>query len=689
MFILEPKTIALIGASAEEGKVGNYMLKNLMQSSCQAKIYPVNPKHSTLLDIPCFASVVDIPDPIDMAVVVTPARTVVTIAEECGKKGVKTLVVISAGFGEVGAEGKKMEEELGHICQQYDMSLAGPNCLGILRPSYGLNASFAKTPMLSGAIALVSQSGAIITALLDEAEEACIGFSSIISMGNKTVMDECKYLEIFEHDSQTKVIGIYVESIQNGREFTNIAKRITKTKPIVLLKAGVSVKGATSVASHTGALAGSDAAVDAACTEAGIHRANNPREFLEFLSALATQPLLLSDKIAIITNAGGIGVLATDATEKAKLCLPSLHSQTLEKLHKVLPKAASTLNPIDVLGDAGSETYKAALSLAANDENIDGIACFLTPQVMTPVQEIARVIIEEKKRVPLMPIVTCFMGGAQMQQARTEVRTEGIPCAETPHEAIQMLSALRPKNRKEEVSGGEKDDDRCSAAHGFLKMKKGLLSEDATSELLSLYGLGMVKGTVAKSAKEAVQIASSIGYPVIAKISSPDIVHKTDIGGVRTSLNTPESVEKAYEDIIKNVSQQKPLAAIDGIFVQQFLPIGNEFIIGGIRDASFGPLILVGLGGIYTELLRDTSLRLAPLALNDAYDMLVSLRSWKLLQGLRGHAPLHIDKLAHVIYTLSTLLHDCTSILSLDCNPVLVSETDVLLADVKVIIDTH
>lgn len=688
MFTLEPKTVALIGASAEEKKLGHYILKNLLESGFAGKIYPINPKHDELLGAKCFHAIADVPGTIDMAVVVTPAATVQAIAEECGKKKVKTLVVISAGFGEIGTdEGKTMEHQLKAICEKYEMSLVGPNCLGVLRPSIGLNASFAATPKSAGSIALVSQSGAMAVALLDAATSKELHFSLIASIGNKTDLDETAFLEICEDDEKTSIIGLYLESIKDGITFVEAAKRISKKKPIVLIKAGVSSRGAKAVSSHTGALAGSSAALQAACEEAGIHLATDTEEFLSMLQTLRASPRLSERSIAIVTNAGGPGVLATDASEKAGLTLATLDDKTVANLQKVLPPAASVANPIDVLGDALADRYEAALKACAADPNVEGIVAVLTPQVMTPVDEIAKAVIAVRTSNRLVPITTSFMGGEAVKKAHELMLKAGIPSFDTPEEAVKAMATLVEKEDRPLAEDDSRGDDRSSAAHQFLKGKKGLLSEEIVQELFQLYDLPTPNQAVAENASQAADFAEEIGYPVIAKVSSPDILHKTDIGGVRANLNSAADVKKAYAEIIKNSQKHMPKAVIRGVLIQQLLPAGSEFIVGAIRDASFGPVVMVGLGGIYTELFRDTCFRLAPVDTENAYEMLSTLKSWKLLTGMRGKGALDIDSLAATIQKISQLMVDCPRISEIDLNPVLVSKDGIAVADAKVVVD--
>lgn len=686
MSILNPTSIAVVGASTQEGKVGHEIFKNLVTQGYKGELYPINPKAGEILGKKAYASLAEVPGGIDLAVIVTPAPTVVGLIDECGRKKIPWVVVITAGFGEIHAEeGKRREQELKEAAERNGIRLVGANCLGVLRPNIGMNASFGKDLPAPGGIALISQSGAMAVALMDASLTLNVGYSVIMSIGNKTQLDECDYLELCEADEQTKVIGFYLESIKDGRRFREVASRVAARKPVVLLKSGVSDQGKKAASSHTGALAGSDVAIDAVCAQAGIHRARSAQEFLDLLRVLSTQPPLLSPAIAVITNAGGPGILATDAAEKVGLVMPALDPRTEAKMKPSLPDTASMGNPIDVIGDAGADRYAAALAGAVEDPNIDGIVVILTPQVMTPVAEVARTVARVTRVGKLMPVVAAFMGGPTVADGEAVLAEHGIPCFPTPERAMAAMAALRPRQASaivEQADGGK----RRAAAAEILKGVKGLLSEKDTQALLALYDLKLPEQDVATSADEAVEIARKIGYPVIAKISSPDIVHKTDIGAVRANLKTDDDVRKAYAHIMENVAKNEPGAVIRGVFVQQFLPVGNEFIIGSLRDPGFGPLIMVGLGGIYTELFRDTSFRIAPIDELEAYGMMKSLKAWKLLMGMRGAGASDVATLAETLTKLSVMVHECPEIVELDCNPVLVGASGVVIADVKALV---
>lgn len=687
--LLYPDSVAVIGASRDERKVGHLIFRNLVTQGYRGGVYPVNPKGGSILDRAVYPTISDIGAPVTLAVIVTPAETVLELAEECGKKRVESLVVISAGFGEAGEEGRKREEQLKEIAQRHHMNLVGPNCLGLMRPSIGMNASFASRLPPAGTVALLSQSGALGDAFIDRAESIGLGLSLFLSMGNKAAMDECDYLELCAEDPETKVIGLYLESIADGQRFLALAAHVGRVKPVILLKAGTSERGRTAVASHTGALAGSDAAVDAVCAQAGVRRAGSAEEFLDLLRTFSHQPPLLTPRIAVITNAGGPGVLAADAAEHEGLVLEPLSPEHEGALRSVLPPAASTRNPIDVLGDALADRYQHALKTVAQDAAIDGVAVILTPQVMTPSKEIAEAVVSMKDRYPLFPFVACFMGGEGVRDAVTVLHAHGVPNFSCPATAMRMLASLL--RRPEHVPGTARKivlrKTRMAKAKRLIaNAGRGLLSEEQTKKLFALYDLPLPRGRVATSPAEAARIAKEIGFPVIAKVSSKDILHKVDVGGVRMNLMDAEEVREAYSDIVLHAKVKAPTARVAGVLIQQCLPPGNEFIVGALKDPSVGHLVMAGLGGVYTELFRDASFRVAPISRDEAYPMLTCLRSWKLLLGMRGKRQLDIDAFAQLISTVSVLVTECPEIREIDLNPVLLAEEGLTILDAKVVI---
>jgi acetyltransferase len=687
MSILNPRSVAVIGASATPGKVGNDILRNLLTQGFAGTVFAVNAKGGTIEGQTAYTSVKEIKEPIDLAVIATPAATVEELVEECATMKIPSVIVITAGFGETGKEeGKEAEKRIAAIAKRASITLIGVNCLGMLRPSIGLNASFAKALPMKGSIALVSQSGALAVGIMDGAPSRHLGFSLVMSLGNKTAFDECNVLRMCAEDPETRVIGLYLESIRDGRLFLAEASAIIGKKPVVLLKSGTTSAGRKAAASHTGALAGSDSAIDAICRQSGMHRAHSIEEFLDLLCILSTQPPLLTDQIAVITNAGGPGILAADTAEACGLKLTSLEKEHAAELHAALPPAASTANPIDVLGDADAPRFAAALAACGKDPNIDGIAVVATPQTMTPCMEIAKEVVAAHTRFALMPIVTAFVGGETVEPAIAHLAREGVPNFPSPERAIHALKSLRTPATMKTPEHPEIDEARALKAKYLIDDTKGLLDPDLAEKILTLYTLPTPAHAIAQSKEEARKIGKTLGFPLIAKVHSRDILHKTDIGGVRANLKSEEECAEAFEAIIAAVKEGAPNATIEGVMLQQFLPVGEEFIVGAIRDDAFGPLIMVGLGGIYAELFADVTFRLAPVSQEEAYRMLEDLRAWKLLLGMRGKPQSDIDALAGIIHRVSLLATECPQIRELDCNPVLVRAADATVVDAKIVV---
>lgn len=686
MSLLKPRSIAVIGASAEQGKVGHALLRNLLTQGYRGEIYPINPKHTGILGKKTYPDIAAVPRTPELALIAIPAPKVAAVLRECGVKGVKHVIVISAGFKETHTEeGERMEEELRSIAEQYGIALLGPNCLGMLRPAIGMNASFARALPPTGQIALVSQSGAFAVGLLDAASASHLGFSVVFSCGNKAVLNECDLLEICASDAETNVIGLYLESIEEGERFRALAAH--SEKPIVLLKAGTSSLGKRAASSHTGALAGNDGAVNAVCREGGIHRAHDLEEFVDLLHVLSTQPPLLSPNVAIITNAGGPGILAADAAEHFHLSLPHLSPEQETTLRAALPTSASVQNPIDVVGDADLGRFQSAIDTCIADPGIDGICALLTPQVMTPCMDIAHAIADGKKRAPLVPFTVSFIGGESVFGSTTFLESEGISTFPTPERAVRALAALRTVKPKEKRKERRKRSTACSKqAQRLLEGASGLLPPEILRTLLTLYDIPLPPDVIVTTPEEGAIEARRIGFPVVAKIASKDIIHKTDVGGIAMNLQTENDVQQAVHRILTSAHAARPDAHIDGVLIQPLLPLGDEFIVGGLRDPSFGPLVMVGLGGIYTEIFHDATFRSAPIQEEDAYRMLQELAAWPILMGARGRSPDDIVGLAQLITKTATLLTECPWIQDIDLNPVIVRPDGITVADVKVIL---
>lgn len=680
--MFSPRSIAVVGASATQGKVGHDILSNLLIQGYKGRVFAVNPKATAILGCPSYPSMAALPEPADMAVVAIPAAGVPQVLRECAAAGTKNVVVITAGFKETGAEeGAALEREVAGIAEEHALRVIGPNCLGILRPSIGLNASFAKNVPPAGNVALISQSGSTAVAIMDQSPHLGIGFSTVLSIGNKTVLSEIDYLELCADDPETTVIALYLESVEEGGRFLEAAARVARTKPVVLIRAGTTEQGRRAAQSHTGALASGDRGLDGICRQAGVRLAHTMEEFVDSIVALSSQPALPSRRIAIVTNAGGLGILATDAASRLGLELPALGPELAEELRPSLPENASLKNPIDIIGDAKTDRYEAALRACVRDPSVDGVVVLLSPQIMTPCGDIADAVIRETRHSALLPVTTCFMGGDVVHEAHVKLRAAGIPTYATPERAVFGLHVLHPLPVRLKERCGP-----VAPANDALARQEGLLPEEDTAALFAAFGLPLPRQQLARSREEAQHIAGAMPGGCVAKVSSQDILHKTDIGGVRVGIRTPAEAADAYDEIMANAAARAPEARVRGVLLQELLAPGAEFIVGGVRDPSFGPMVMVGLGGIYAELFKDTSFRLAPVTREDAYDMLDDLKSWNLLLGMRGKPQADIDALATLIVNVSALLCACPAISELDCNPAIVRSDGVTVADAKVVL---
>ena len=676
---LKPSSVAVVGASRKPGKVGHEVLRNIMNSGFKGAIYPINPEADEILGLKCFPSLVTVPGPIDMAVVAVPAQHVPRVAEDAGKKQVKALVVLSAGFRESGGEGAKLERELMETCREHGVRVLGPNCLGLIDTHTPINASFAPTMPKKGSIAFLSQSGALGTALLDWALTQDIGFCKFVSIGNKADINESDLIEIFLEDPETRVILIYVESIVDGTRFLKVTREASKKKPIVILKSGISQAGARAASSHTGALAGSDIAFNVAFRDAGVMRVDTAEELFDLAETLSTQPLPKGPNVAIVTNAGGPGILATDACEKSGLRLASMSPEIVSKLREKLPPAAGFFNPIDLLGDASPEQYKFVLETVAGSDDVDELLVILTPQAMTQPLETARCIIEAKKNHGDKPIVASFIGGMSVQKAVRLLEEAAIPNYEFPERAIDALAKsakysqrLTDPRKDEYPSFGVNDKDVRLILDKVRSDERATLKASEAMRVAEAYGIPAPLVTLAATAEEAVQAADKTGYPVVMKVESPQIMHKTDIGGVKLGVSSPEEVRRSFYELVGRAHIFSPSAIVLGVNVQKFVPPGREMIVGISRDVTFGPLIMFGLGGIYVNFLRDVSFQLAPLSKQRAQEMVEETKAYTLLRGIRGEPASDVNSVIDVLLRVSKLVTDFPEINELDINPLFV-----------------
>ncbi len=696
--IFNPRSVAVIGASRDPTKVGHTVLKNIINSGYKGRIYPVNPKADEILGLKSYKSVSEIPDEVDLALIAIPAPSVLEVAEECGKKGVKNLVVISAGFKEIGGEGIDRERALVNIARKYEMRVLGPNCLGFIDMHTPINASFSAVTPRKGRIAFVSQSGALITAILDWSIKKGIGFSKIVSLGNKADLDEVDFMQIIGEDTDTKVILLYIEAIERGQKFVEVAQQVVRKKPIVVLKGGVTEVGARAVMSHTGAMAGGFTAYETAFRKAGILIANTLDEVFDYAIAFSTQPLPNTKNIAIVTNAGGPGVIAADHSLKMGLRLATFSPDTINKLRAKLPPAAAIYNPVDVLGDARADRYEYAIDTVLSDEGVSGLIVILTPQAMTEPVETAKVIVKLSKKYPDKPIAAAFIGGDAVSEAVDILTKEGIPVFDFPERAVLALSGL--SRYREYVDFLEKAISRqvrfydvdIAKTRDIIKAVRNegrkVLLEIEAKELMRSYGIPTPPTILARTEDEAVEAANKLGYPVVLKISSPQILHKSDIGGVIVNIKSEAEVREAFRTIIERARRYAPKAVIYGVTINRMIPSGKEVIIGVTKDNVFGHLIMFGLGGIYTNIFRDVSFRLAPITPDEAMEMIKETKAYQLLRGYRGEPPSDIASIVNIILRINQLVQDFPEIAEIDINPLFVyneGEGSIAL-DVKVVL---
>lgn len=679
--LFEPQSIAVIGASRRTEAVGHAILKNLLETGYKGMIYPVNPKSPDILGVKCFPTVADIPGPFDLAIFIIPSNSVPTELEACARKGAKAAIVISAGFREIGGEGVKLEKEIKRIVDQYGMAMLGPNCLGLINndPNICMNASFSGHIPDNGKIAFVTQSGALGTALLDYARGENIGMSKIISLGNKVDVTELETLQYLKNDPNTEVIIMYLEDIVKGHEFIEVAREITgdiaKTKPILVIKGGRTAQGAKAASSHTGSLMGADEVYDAVFTQSGVIRVDAAQELFNLAIVFANQPLMKGNRVAIVTNAGGPGIMATDACVKYGLQMAEMSPATVARLKEKLPPTANFSNPVDCIGDAQHDRYEHALRCVIAEPNVDGVLVLLTPQAMTEAEATAKVIVDVDKESD-KTIVTCFMGHADVEAGVKILKENHVPHYMFPEEAAKALAAMdKYQQWLHRARTGVKHYkvDRQAAdtvIEKAVKAQQKFLPIHQSMEIFSAYEFPVLPWAFVKTAEDAWEKAVAIGFPVVMKVVSQQIVHKVDVGGVRLNLNSAEDVQAAFKDIM--AVGEKLKVKIEGVFMQRMAPKGREVILGMKRDPHFGPILMFGLGGIYVEALKDVTFRVAPIRELSAHDMLTSIRAVKLLEGVRGEPPADFEAMADCLKRLSQLSCDHPGIEEIDINPLMV-----------------
>jgi len=698
--IFNPKSIAIVGASEEEGTVGYALMRNLIELKFQGDIYPVNIRKTEILGYKAYPSVEQIPERVDLAVIATPARTVPDVVEQCGKAGIMALVIISAGFKEIGPEGKALEERILEIKSKYGLRIIGPNCLGVIRPSINLNVTFISKMPKPGNIAFISQSGALGSAILDWAIHENIGFSNFVSIGSMIDVDFGDLIDYFGTDPKTKSILMYIEGLTDARKFMSAARHFARAKPIIVVKAGKFGESAKAAASHTGSLTGEDLIYDKAFRRAGIVRVDEIADLFNCAEVLGTQPLPRGPNLAIITNAGGPGVMATDATIARGGKMAQLSPKTMEALNNFLPHYWSRGNPIDILGDAKADRYKATVEACLNDENIDGILIIYTAQAVGEPVEIAKTIAElcRGRTYQNKTILTSFMGYGAVEEANHVFNQNNIPTYSTPEQAVKTYMYMYQYKSNLELLYETPEELPVDVAppkrplmvimRNMAKENREILNEAEAKTFLEYYGLPVVKTKVAQNADQAAGIAKEIGYPVVLKILSPQIVHKTDAGGVVLDIHSEAELREAYERIMQRAKQYNPDAEILGVTVQQMIKKhGYEVIIGAKTDPLFGPVILFGMGGIGVELFKDFSLGLPPLNQTLVRRIMEETKVYQLLKGYRNVPPANIKLLEEIMVLFSQMLIDFPQLKEVDINPLFINEREAYAFDARIVVD--
>lgn len=697
--LFAPKSIAMFGASERKNSVGEVVFRNLLASGFKGGIYPINPKHDKVQGKKAYKAINNIGKPVDLAVVATPAKTIPAIVEACGQHGVKTMVILSAGFRESGVAGRRLEDRVVETAKEYGIRFIGPNCLGLIRPDRGINVTFGNNDAKPGNLALVSQSGAICTAILDWAEMNDIGFSTVISTGIAADLDFGDYLDFLVSDPKTDSILLYIEGIKDARRFMSGLRAASRIKPVIVLKVGRQAAGAVASMSHTGALVGSDETFAAALARSGVLRVETVTQLFSAAKALSSRYRVYGDRLAIITNGGGPGVMAADRAADRNIELAEFKEETIQALNKVLPEVWSHGNPVDVIGDAPPERYRAAVDICLNDPGVDGAIVILTPQAMTEPDEVAKTLIEladhHKK-----PILTSWMGGGQVENARQLFNNAKLPSFRTLENAVDAFSYLSSHQKNQRLllqtpaktsRRHEKPDVEGARLiiESALSEQRKVLSEPESFALLGAFHIKTVRNGIARSANEALILAESIGFPVAMKIYSPDISHKSDAGGIRLNISNAQVVRSTYRDLIEQVKETRPEATIEGVTVEQMYqsPNGRELLIGIIHDPVFGPVISFGSGGTAVEVMGDSAIALPPLNRRLASDLIDRTKVAKALDRFRHMPPANRNALIDVLLRVSSMACELPWIQEMDINPLILDDTGAVAVDGRIRVD--
>lgn len=696
--LFAPKSVAVFGASDRQDSVGQIVFQNMLQGGFQGGLYPINPKHKKIQGVKAYASLAQIEETVELAVIATPSATVPDIIEQCGKHQVKAAVIITAGFGETGEAGKALERRVLETAQHYGVRLIGPNCLGVMRPEIGLNATFNKGSANIGNLAFVSQSGALCTAILDWAQTNDVGFSSVVSLGSSLDIDFGEILDYLISDTRTQSILLYIEGIRDARSFMSGIRAAARIKPVILVKVGRHAVASRAAMSHTASLVGSDDAFDAAVRRAGVVRVQTITQLFSAAKALSCGFHPTGNRLAIVTNGGGPGVMATDCAADLGLVMADLSAETLEKLNQALPSTWSHGNPVDIIGDAQADRYRHAVQACLEDPGVDGVLTILTPQAMTKPLEAATAVIELSDRYR-KPFLACWMGGAQVDSSRAAFNRARKPSFRTPEPAVEVFSYLSAyyQNQKllMQMPGPlshhlEPDVEGARMIiEGALQERRKILSEMESKALLSAFHIPVAKTLVAHSPNEALLIAQQLGFPVAMKVNSPDITHKTDAGGVMLNLANAQAVRAAYHEIIENLRRNRPEARIDGISIEPMIvkPNGRELMVGVTSDPIFGPLITFGAGGTTVEVMGDRSVTLPPLNGFLVKDLIQRTHVAKMLGAFRHMPPADMQALQSVLLRVSEMVCELPMLMEMDINPLIVDESGALAADARVVVE--
>ena len=697
--LFTPQSVVLFGASDRADSVGGVVFRNLLTSGFEGRIYGINPKRAEVQGHKAYSSLDDIDDTIDLAVVATPAKSIPAIVEACGERGIRMMLILSAGFRETGPEGRKLEDRVTQMVRRYDIRLMGPNCLGIIRPDKGLNITFGNNNAQPGNLAFVSQSGAICTAILDWAEKNGIGFSAVVSSGIAADLGFGDYLDYLVSDPKTKAILLYIEGINDSRRFMSALRAAARIKPVIALKVGRHAAGAEASMSHTGALVGSDETFSAALSRSGVLRVETVGQLFAAAKALSSLHYRgASERLVIVTNGGGPGVMAADRATDQGIELSSLSGETMARLNEVLPSVWSHGNPVDIIGDAPPERYQQAIDICLEDSGVDGVIVILTPQAMTAPTEVAKAVIESARKSK-KPIMTSWMGGGQVEEARGLFLEARVPDFGTLENAVDAFSYLARYNRNQRLllqtparlTTGRESPDSDGARliiEAVLNEQRDILTEPESLAVLTAFGIPTVRNAVARSANEALIVAESTGFPIAMKVLSSDISHKSDAGGVRLNIGSAHEVRGAYKQLLEQVAQKVPDAKIEGVTIEKMYRSSNgrELLVGIIRDPVFGPVISFGSGGTAVEVMGDSAISLPPLNHRLTRDLINRTKVSKLLGEFRNMPAVDMDKLVNVLLAVSSMACELPWIREMDINPLIVDENEVVAVDARIVV---